>query len=523
MRTTAALIGRSIPWILGACCLCAGPRAQCATAQFTAVDAASTQEFGWAVDVRGGRALVGAFGRGTDGIHGSAYVFARVASGWQQEAKLLPPAAVTVAGFGQAVALDDGFALVGARYADLAGNDAGAAFVYRAAPGGWVLDATLLPVSGGAGDEFGQSVAIGGGIAVVGAAGDDGAGAAYVFRNVAGAWVFEAKLRGGAAAANDAFGAAVDLGGGRIVVGAPGDDTAGPNAGCIYVFEHDTPGWLETAKIVAPDAAAARGFGFAIGVSGDALVAGTPGAGVGGEARVLRLVGGLWSVEASLVAADATARQSFGFAVAIDGDRAAIGAFADDGFKGAAYVFERSGALWTQRAKLRDDDPQSAEYFGFSIALSADDLLVGCPDDHALGFASGSASWHSLAKAKATAYGAGWPGRLGVPSLTASAAPVLGSSIAIEIGNASGAPSSGAFLLGSAPATLATAFGGTLLVVPDVAIPFALPAAGRALPVTIPSEPMLCGQRAYCQALEIDAGASQGVSFTPGLQLTLGS
>lgn len=120
-------------------------------------------------------------------------------------------------------------------------------------------------------------------------------------------------------------------------------------------------------------------------------------------------------------------------------------------------------------------------------------------------------------------YGTGHPGLLGVPSLTASAAPVLGTGIDLIAGNSSGQSSTAALLAGFAPDNLATPFGGALLV--QVVASFTIPVsiAGARVPLSIPLSNALCGVPVYFQCVQIDGGASHGLAFSPGLELVLGA
>jgi hypothetical protein len=122
----------------------------------------------------------------------------------------------------------------------------------------------------------------------------------------------------------------------------------------------------------------------------------------------------------------------------------------------------------------------------------------------------------------ASSWGAGWPGTLGVPTNVASADPVLGSTITVTISNSLGANTPGLVLIGLAEASVGTNKGGTLLVVPLLFVPLLVHAAGEPLSGTLPNDPALCGVAVDLQTLELDAGASNGVSFTPGLKLLLG-
>lgn len=516
----------TIATLLCAVVLLTEARSQCDQAELKAPDGKVAQEFGWATAIDGDRALIGAFGDGTDGVVGCAYAWQRSEAGWLLDAKLLPPGGESFTGFGQAVDIDGDFALVGARYLDLAGADSGAAFVFSRLSGAWLMDAMLVPADGAADDEFGQSVAIRGDVAVVGAAGDDdGGGSAWVFRRVAGAWTAETKLTAAGAQAGDAFGISVDVDAGVVVIGAPGADGVAEDSGRAHVFEAGATGWTETSVLLAADGASFDAFGFDVAVRDDTLVVGAIGDGASGAAYVFRGVDGAWSQQARLAPDDPASGQNFGHSVAAAVNGALIGAFGDAEFgtqSGAAYWFTSDGTRWTEGLKLTDPNPQGAEYFGFSVALSGTRLLVGCPDDHEPAFAFGSATFLAMDAASWWTYGSGWPGTGGVPALTLSDAPVLGATVTLEVANSSGTGVAGLLFVGLQSANLITNKGGTLLVLSAFEFPLTLPASGLSLPVAIPTLPALCGLTAFAQVLQADPGASKGVSFTPGLGLMFG-
>src|SRR5262249_48142101 len=128
----------------------------------------------------------------------------------------------------------------------------------------------------------------------------------------------------------------------------------------------------------------------------------------------------------------------------------------------------------------------------------------------------------SRCAAIASGYGAGWAGTLGIPTIVAGGDPVLGSGVTVTISNSLGANTPGLVLIGLAGASLVTPKGGTLLVAPLLWIPLTIHAGGEGLGGTLPNDPTLCGVAVDLQALELDAGASKGFSFTAGLKLLLG-
>jgi WD40 repeat protein len=119
-------------------------------------------------------------------------------------------------------------------------------------------------------------------------------------------------------------------------------------------------------------------------------------------------------------------------------------------------------------------------------------------------------------------YGSGYPGTLGVPTFTARANPVLGTTVALDLADSSGLWSYGVLFVGLQRANLHTSFGGDLLVLPLFTEPVALPPVGAMLFLDLPGDDSLCSVAADLQVLEADPGATKGVSFTPGLELVLG-
>jgi Glucose / Sorbosone dehydrogenase len=119
-------------------------------------------------------------------------------------------------------------------------------------------------------------------------------------------------------------------------------------------------------------------------------------------------------------------------------------------------------------------------------------------------------------------YGTGWAGTHGVPSLTVSADPEICSTIDLVLTNSLGAPTLTTLVIGASPTSKPTPYGGTLLVLPSLYLPFTLPAGAATIHVKVPCDSQLCGISTYLQALEIDSGASKGVSFSAGLKMTTG-
>src|SRR6266540_1383040 len=207
---------------------------------------------------------------------------------------------------------------------------------------------------------FGISVAISGETVVVGAPGDDSRGSAYVFARNGGVWSQQQKLLASDAPAGDAFGESVAISGETVVVGAQfDDDVAGDNQGSAYVFARSDGVWSQQQKLLASDArCCGEAFGESVAISGETVVVGSGGGGLGGSAYVFARSSGVWSQQQKLRASDAAVADSFGVSVAISGETVVVGALCDDGAagnsQGSAYVFARSGGVWSQQQKMED-------------------------------------------------------------------------------------------------------------------------------------------------------------------------
>jgi MYXO-CTERM domain-containing protein len=105
----------------------------------------------------------------------------------------------------------------------------------------------------------------------------------------------------------------------------------------------------------------------------------------------------IWGPGTTLRPSDGEAGDQFGHVVAIGGNSVFVGAFGNDLSKGAVYVFERSGAAWSQRQKLVASDAAPGAQFGWSLAVDGDVALVGAPNDSPDGaayvFARSGATW----------------------------------------------------------------------------------------------------------------------------------
>lgn len=205
------------------------------------------------------------------------------------------------------------------------------------------------------------------------------------------------RLEGEAARPFDRFGTAIDLDGDALLVGAPGDDRFGASAGRVEIHRLSESGAIVEAVLFDPDPAPADGFGGSVAIAGSVAVVGAMRADEAGldsgRVVVFERVGLSWRATASLAPPDASAGDWFGHAVATDGERIAVGAYGDDDLgekSGAVWVLSREQGGWAFEAKLLAPDGGTQQWFGFSVAIEGDRVLVGSPRDAAQGPSSGS-------------------------------------------------------------------------------------------------------------------------------------
>lgn len=370
--------------------------------RLVASDAAGQQDaFGSDVALDGDLALVAAVSRNSG--TGAVYAFARSGANFVEQDMLTASDGSAHAVFGVDLALDGDRALIGARdtgpFNGFAGQ--GTAYVFERGGNAWTERAILRVASGIGGDQFGNAVALEGDIALGGAANvaigaNPNQGAVHAFVHTSGnTWMEQARIDSGNGAYEAQFGAAVALWDAWAVVGAPGENV-GNNAsqGAAYVFARHGAEWTLDARLLGPDGAAGDAFGSAVAVSDTHLLIGAPlhergGLVDHGAVHVFARDGDDWVLQTTLLP-DGIADQFdggvlFGSALALQGTRALIGApgARNSGMfnSGAGFVFDRSGAVWSQTSRLAATDPAPNDRTGASLALDGDTAVLGAPDD----------------------------------------------------------------------------------------------------------------------------------------------
>ncbi len=371
-------------------------------------------QFGYSLAMSGNYVVVGVVGRDTGATDaGVAYVY-DLSSGTPTVPSLTINNPTPAGGdlFGISIAMSGTKLVIGAHQDDVGASNAGSAYVYDLAsgtPANPIL--TLNNPAANVEDLFGFAVSIAGDLVAVGAYGDDtvtnNAGSTYLYNlNSGTSNVPIASLSNPSNGLEDRFGVAVAAAGNFVAVGSTLDDTGGFNSGSVFVYDRssltpNTPVYTLTNPTPVND----DSFGYSVSMSGSFIAVGAPLDGVGasnaGSVYVYNLLSATPLVPVLTINNPSPAsNDNFGWAVAISGTNLIIGAPLDDASatdSGSAYIYSLVSATPTVPiATLTNPSPASQDVFGRSVAISDRYAVVGAIGDDA-GFAdSGMAYVYDL-------------------------------------------------------------------------------------------------------------------------------
>lgn len=406
-------------------------------------DRGPTDFLGYSVAIDGDYAVVGAYGDdfGSGENRGSAYVYHRVGvNDWVMHQKLIADDQQNYDRFGWSVAIDGDHIVIGAYQEDhdVAGlnqiSNAGSAYIFELdGSGNWNQTSKLVASDRGEDDEFGWSVAISGNTAVVGARAEDhnvsggsyiySAGSVYIFeKDGSGNWNQTQKICAADRAADihypggyseedlgDQFGWAVSISGDYLVVGALHHDYAvvSPPSGALwssgaaYIFERTGGVWNQVQKIQNFDRETWDRFGCAVDIDTNVIIVGAysedevedgvsdPLTNPGSAYLFERNISGTWVFTQKIVPDDRNSGDHFGYSFDLKDSLLVVGTHSDDHDEfgsdelpdaGSAYIFKKTGGIWSQYQKIDASDRQTLDEFGISVGLSNNTIIVGAYD-----------------------------------------------------------------------------------------------------------------------------------------------
>ena len=282
----------------------------------------------------------------------------------------------SLAGFGRAVSVNDGSVFIGEAANP---HQPGLVYVYQRVDDEWSQQSELSATDGEIGNGFGASLTTEGDVILIGApARDDERGAGYLFtKSGDGSWSQTAQLALSDTSKKGSLGSSVALSGDLVFLGAPGETDGN---GAVYVFRKTESGtWSQQQRLANPDTAQGIGFGSALEVGGSKLLVGAPEE--GGAVHVYRSGNeGSWEKETTLSSDQVTDNAQFGSTLGIFNDKVLVGAPRDASGSGAVFVYERNADdSWNATGKLVAFDGQPRYGFGSSLAIAKDKLWVGTP------------------------------------------------------------------------------------------------------------------------------------------------
>lgn len=365
------------------------------TQKLTALDKASGDLFGTAVSVDGNYAVIGAPGPSSNStIPGAAYVFFRSGVTWSQQQKLTASDGIVGNEFGGSVSISGDTVVVGSSFnAPESVSGAGAAYVFVRGGNTWTEQQKLSATDKQAYHRFGSAVSVSGNYAVIGAPFANGsqssdAGAAYIFERNGSTWTQQQKLLASDSSSNARFGFSVSVFGNSAIVGSTRSNIGAlGEAGAAYVFVRSGSSWTQEQKLFVSDGGHGDEFGSAVAGFADTAIIGAslhlhghPTNFEAGAAYVFRRTGGIWALEQKLLPPGLKSGDQFGSCVSLSGNTAVVGSQTspnDISRAGAAYIFLRSGSVWSQQKKLVATDQAAFDFLGSSVSISGDTALVG--------------------------------------------------------------------------------------------------------------------------------------------------
>ena len=335
---------------------------------------AKDNRFGTGVAISGDTAVIGAPNRQFH--RGAAYVFNRSGSVWALAQTIVPADVKAGDYFGLSTALTaDTLAI-----SSYGQNDfTGAVYVYKLANGVWTPQTEITGPAGAFG-YFGYDVALSGNTLLAGSDGQaSDRGFAYVYTETDGVWNLQQRLGAKDGLADDSFGWSLALSGDTALIGAQGKDGG---KGAAYTFTRSGNVWKQEQKFSLLLGTTDDSFSYALGINGETAVITAFGAKGGlGQAFVYERIAGVWLLKQTLSTHDAADNLYFGYSLAANPNRIAIGSQSDSG--GLVYIFDLVEGKWTEGQRLFATDASDNDYFGQSIALEGDTAIVSSIDNQA--------------------------------------------------------------------------------------------------------------------------------------------
>lgn len=371
-----------------------------------APDANSADYFGYSVSLNGDFAIIGANGAyndvSDDNEAGVGYIYKRENSEWSFHQKIAEPEIVTYNNFGFDVDIDETHALIGAPKT----SNGGSVFIYKRDGEHWERQLKLPEYYN---SDFGSAVSISGDNIVVGAPDNKGLGSSSSHQGAA--WLYSKSIDGETESwdevtqitASDGydyghFGQDVDISGNCVIVGAWTESVDYYGRSAAYIFEKENGNWVEKQRLFPMDTdTTTNHFGKSVSIFGETAAVGAPEEinehEVTGAVYIFEKRSDSWHQTAKLISPDTSRYGYFGRSLDIQDQRILVGAY------NAVFLYEMKEQNWQLTDSIHNDYYNGGvayQSFGKSITLSDSAFLVGASDDCDMASWAGAAHFYNI-------------------------------------------------------------------------------------------------------------------------------
>lgn len=328
--------------------------------------------FGCSVSINDSTLFIGANG---DYTSGSIYIYEKDLMNWNFHSKLTPEFRYDALKFGKSITISENTLIIGSE----TNINTGKLYIYNNSTGSWIKEYENTEHYGSA---FGATLDISGDYAIT-----RGSERAILFKKENGNWGYFQTISADDHYIYAEFGCSVSISENYAIIGAYNDKEFGIASGSAYIFYNNNGNWEKSQKILAFDGEEYDRFGKSVLIEGDwAFISASKD---DGTVYVYKDNSGIWEFETKLISSDGFDGQLYSYSMAIYGDFFIIGTYLKDN-KGAAYLFKNNNGIWEEYAKLQPDDLSSEDYFGRSVSISEDHIIIGSIRDDENNSNSGS-------------------------------------------------------------------------------------------------------------------------------------
>ena len=361
--------------------------------KFLANDGSEGDHYGESVSLYKGYAIIGASGGYVEG--GKAYIYKNINGIWEEDAILTAPDDDDITAFGLDVAIYDNIAAVTGW-----GVETNFTYFYKRISNEWVqtqkIDMQTSSVQNlhlNLTDEF--LIFSDSNVETP----ENFQGTVSVLKNNNGVWELDQVLTTSTPIENAYFGSSICLYEDYLVIGADGRNVNGIWAGSVYIFRYNGTSWIHQTILLASDGETDDGFGKSVDMYNNKIVVGASHDDVNtgyatGSVYVFTENTGYWTESAKITAEDGESYDYFGASVSIYEDLIVIGAPEDlnnSSYYGSLTVFQYDGNSWLKQFKFIGNAENQGHYVGASVAMNEDYTLAGAPNSSDFGMFSGSA------------------------------------------------------------------------------------------------------------------------------------